>query len=236
LADDTSREKREESSDYEYLTFSSSRRRSTPKGGGGVLQPEIKIPVMRVCIFAASSSRVDNEYAITASRLGALLALEGIDVVYGGGGIGLMGKLADSVLENGGIITGVIPSFMKEEGWGHNGLTELIVTTDMNERKKKMFSMSDAVVALPGGVGTLEELTEAITLKQLSLFDGPIIILNTLGYYDSLFTFIEHMIENQFMRFEHKGIWESVTTPEEVITALNNRERGNEQWRKIAKI
>lgn len=191
---------------------------------------------MRVCIFAASSSRVDNEYAVTAERLGALLASAGIDVVYGGGGIGLMGKLADSVLENGGRITGVIPSFMKEEGWGHNGLTDTIVTGDMSERKKKMFSLSDAIVALPGGIGTLEELTEAITLKQLSLFDGPIIILNTLGYYDSLFTFIEHMVENQFMRFEHKGIWESVSTPEEVIAALNNKERGNEQWRKIAKI
>jgi len=200
------------------------------------LQPEIKIPVMKVCIFAASSSRVDNIYAETASRLGALLASAGIDVVYGGGGIGLMGKLADSVLKNGGRITGVIPAFMKEEGWGHNSLTDMIVTADMSERKKKMFSLSDAVIALPGGVGTLEELTEAITLKQLSLFDGPIIILNTLGYYDSLFNFFEHMVENQFMRFEHKGIWESVSTPEEVISALNNTERGNEQWRKIAKI
>jgi len=191
---------------------------------------------MKVCIFAASSSRVDNIYAETASRLGALLASAGIDVVYGGGGIGLMGKLADSVLKNGGRITGVIPAFMKEEGWGHDSLTEMIVTADMSERKKKMFSLSDAVIALPGGVGTLEELTEAITLKQLSLFDGPIIILNTLGYYDSLFNFFEHMVENQFMRFEHKGIWESVSTPEEVISALNNTERGNEQWRKIAKI
>lgn len=191
---------------------------------------------MKVCIFAASSSRVDNIYAETASRLGALLASSGIDVVYGGGGIGLMGKLADSVLKNGGRITGVIPAFMKEEGWGHDSLTEMIVTADMSERKKKMFSLSDAVIALPGGVGTLEELTEAITLKQLSLFDGPIIILNTLGYYDSLFNFFEHMVENQFMRFEHKGIWESVSTPEEVISALNNTERGNEQWRKIAKI
>jgi uncharacterized protein (TIGR00730 family) len=173
---------------------------------------------------------------VAAARLGALLASAEIDVVYGGGGIGLMGKLADAVLNNGGRITGVIPAFMKEEGWGHNSLTEMIVTPDMSERKKRMFSLSDAVVALPGGVGTLEELTEAITLKQLSLFDGPIIILNTLGYYDSLFTFIEHMVEKKFMRFEHKGIWECVSTPEEVITTLNKKERGNEDWRKIAKI
>lgn len=191
---------------------------------------------MTVCIFAASSSRIDSEYVAVAATLGSLLAHEGIDVVFGGGGIGLMGKLADAVLENGGKITGVIPAFMKEEGWGHNELTDMIITPDMSERKKKMFSMSDAVVALPGGIGTLEELTEAITLKQLSLFDGPIIILNTNGYYDSLLKFIDHMISNNFMRFEHKGIWETANTPEEVLTALNNKERGNEEWRKIAKI
>ena len=191
---------------------------------------------MTVCIFAASSSRIDSEYGAVAASLGTLLAREGINVVFGGGGIGLMGKLADAVLENGGKITGVIPAFMKEEGWGHNGLSEMIITSDMSERKKRMFSMSDAVVALPGGIGTLEELTEAITLKQLSLFDGPIIILNTLGYYDSLLKFIDQMISDNFMRFEHKGIWEIVNTPEEVLTALNNRERGNEEWRKIAKI
>lgn len=191
---------------------------------------------MTVCIFAASSSRIDSEYVAVAATLGSLLAHEGIDVVFGGGGIGLMGKLADAVLENGGKITGVIPAFMKEEGWGHNELTEMIITPDMSERKKKMFSMSDAVVALPGGIGTLEELTEAITLKQLSLFNGPIIILNTNGYYDSLLKFIDHMISNNFMRFEHKGIWETANTPEEVLTALNNKDRGNEEWRKIAKI
>ena len=99
-----------------------------------------------------------------------------------------------------------------------------------------MFALSDAIIALPGGVGTLEELTEAITLKQLSLFDGPIIILNTLGYYNSLLGFIDHMISSNFMRFEHRGIWEVANTPEEVIASLNKKGRGNEEWRKIAKI
>jgi uncharacterized protein (TIGR00730 family) len=139
-------------------------------------------------------------------------------------------------VENGGKITGVIPAFMKAEGWNHNGVNELIITQNMSERKNRMFAMSDAVVALPGGVGTIEELTEAITLKQLSLWDGPIIILNTLGYYNSLLEFIDHMVNNHFMRFEHKGIWEIVNTPEEVIISLNKKERGNEEWRKIAKI
>jgi uncharacterized protein (TIGR00730 family) len=131
---------------------------------------------------------------------------------------------------------GVIPAFMKEEGWNHNGVNELIITQNMSERKNRMFAMSDAVVALPGGIGTIEELTEAITLKQLSLWDGPIIILNTLGYYKSLLEFIDYMVNNHFMRFEHKGIWEIVNTPEEVITSLSKKERGNEEWRKIAKI
>lgn len=191
---------------------------------------------MTVCVFASSSSRISNEYAIAASHLGLLLARETINVVFGGGGIGLMGKLADSVIENGGKITGVIPSFMKDEGWDHTNVKDMILTSDMGERKKKMFEMADAVVALPGGIGTLEELTEAITLKQLSLYDGPIIILNTLGFYNSLLEFLENMIDNQFLRLEHKGIWEIVNTPEEVIVALNNKERGNEEWRRIAKI
>jgi hypothetical protein len=191
---------------------------------------------MTVCIFAASSSRINNEFALAAARLGSLLAKAGYDVVFGGGGIGLMGKLADAVLSDGGKITGVLPAFMKEEGWGHKRLTKMIVTADMGERKKQMFALSDAVIALPGGVGTLEELTEAITLKQLSLFDGPIIILNTRGFYNSLTEFLDNMVENHFLRSEHKGIWEVVSTPEEAVAALKNKDRGNEEWRKIAKI
>jgi len=192
--------------------------------------------LMTVCIFAASSSRVNDEYNIAASELGALLAKAGIDIVFGGGGIGLMGKIADAVKENGGRITGVIPSFMEEEGWGHKGIDMMIVTADMSERKKRLFEMSDAVVALPGGVGTLEELTEAITLKQLSLFDGPIIILNTLGFYDPLFKFFDVMVDNHFLRKEHKAIWEIADSPGEVVAALKNKRNGNEEWRKIAKI
>ena len=192
--------------------------------------------VQTSCVFASSSSRVNSEFGLAAAKLGSLLAQSGMDVVYGGGGIGLMGKLADAVIENRGKITGVIPLFMKEEGWGHHGLSDMIITPDMGERKKTLFSMSDAVVALPGGVGTLEELTEAITLKQLSLFNGPVIILNTLGFYRSFFDFLDNMIDTHFLRSEHKGIWEIVNTPEEVISALNRKDRGNEEWRKIAKI
>lgn len=191
---------------------------------------------MTICVFASSSSRISNEYGIAASNLGSLLARDGIHVVFGGGGIGLMGKLADSVLENGGTITGVIPSFMKDEGWDHSKVKDMIITVDMGERKKKMFSMADAIVALPGGVGTLEELTEAITLKQLGLFSGPIIILNTLDFYKSFIEFLEHMISGNFLRYEHKGIWEIASSPEEVITYIMKNERWIRNPRSIAKI
>jgi len=191
---------------------------------------------MTVCIFASSSSRINSEYAFAAQRLGELLAKAGIDVVFGGGGIGLMGKLADAVLANDGKITGVIPGFMKEEGWDHPGVTRMIVTHDMGERKKQMFALADAVVALPGGVGTLEELTEAITLKQLGLFKGSIIILNTLGFYNTLIQFLDQLAEGQFMRLEHKSMWQTASSPEETISLLEKNEPWIHDPRSIARI
>ena len=122
---------------------------------------------MTVCVFASSSGKIDQRYMRAAADLGQLLAANMINVIYGGGGIGLMGALADSIIENGGSITGVIPSFMNDEGWGHPHVREMIVTRDMGERKKEMFTKADAVVALPGGVGTLEELTRAEASKLI---------------------------------------------------------------------
>jgi len=191
---------------------------------------------MTVCIFASSSSRIKPEYATAASCLGSLLARARIDVVYGGGGIGLMGKLADAVIENGGMITGVIPSFMKDEGWDHSDVNKMIVTSDMGERKKQMFAMADAVIALPGGVGTLEELTEAMTLKQLGLYKGPIIILNTLNFYKSFIDFLEHMVSGNFLRYEHKGMWEIAATEEEVMDLLVKKDGWHHDPRSIARI
>lgn len=191
---------------------------------------------MTVCVFAASSSRVSDKYKEEASELGSLFAKSKINVIYGGGGIGLMGILADAVLENGGSITGVIPEFMNEEGWGHSQVKDMIVTSDMSERKKNMLARADSVVALPGGVGTLEELTEAITLKQLGLFTGQIVILNTLDFYKSFIELLEHMIAGNFLRQEHKGMWQIASTPGQVIKILTL----NEPWiidpRRIAKI
>ena len=191
---------------------------------------------MTVCVFASSSSRIDPKYVQAAADLGSLFARSNMNVIYGGGGIGLMGALADAVIENGGSITGVIPSFMNDEGWGHPGLNNMIVTTDMGDRKKNMFARADAVVALPGGIGTLEELTEAITLKQLGLFKGPVVILNTLDFYKSLFDFLEHMVSGNFMRSEHKDMWVIADTPEEVLNALSNDKGWIDDPRRIAKI
>jgi len=191
---------------------------------------------MTACVFAASSSRIDERYRTAASELGSLFAEAGIDVIYGGGGIGLMGAMADSVIAGGGNITGVIPSFMKDEGWGHPHVSEMIVTADMGERKKNMLARADAVVALPGGIGTLEELTEAITLKQLGLFKGPVVILNTLGFYTQLLSFLEHMITGSFLRIEHKNMWQIVDEPADVITAIRNNREWIDDPRRIARI
>ena len=191
---------------------------------------------MTVCVFAASSSRIDSRYVEAASLLGALFARSGINVIYGGGGIGLMGVLADAVMENGGSITGVIPAFMNDEGWGHPRVSDMIVTSDMGERKKTMLSRAGAVVALPGGIGTLEELTEAITLKQLGLFHGPVVMLNTLGFYNPLTGMLDQMISGNFMRTEHKNMWTVAETPEEVITALSSDRGWIDDPRKIARI
>ena len=147
-----------------------------------------------------------------------------------------MGRLADAVLANGGKITGVIPGFMKEEGWDHPSVSEMIITSDMGERKKRMFQLADAIVALPGGVGTLEELTEAMTLKQLGLYKGPIIILNTLNFYKSFIEFLEHMVSGNFLRYEHKGMWEIAQTAEEVMSLLNKNDGWHHDPRSIARI
>jgi uncharacterized protein (TIGR00730 family) len=191
---------------------------------------------MIVCVFAASSNRINSAFYAEASKLGTLLAEAGIEVVYGGGGGGLMGKLADAIIEKRGKITGVIPKFMKDEGWGHTDVTEMIITRDMGERKKRMFEKADAVIALPGGIGTIEELTEAITLKQLGLYKGPVIILNTLNYYKSFIEFLNEMISGHFLRQEHKGMWEVVKTPEEALIALKGYEGWVEDPRSIARI
>ena len=177
---------------------------------------------LKICIFCASSPGIDPVYFSAAEELGLILADNSVQVVYGGGAVGLMGRLADTVMSRGGRVTGVIPRFMMKMNWGHPGITEMIEVETMQERKSLMISDVDAVVALPGGVGTLEELMEVITLKQLGQFLAPVIILNTAGFYNHLGEFLGKMIRERFMRAEHSGIWQMVDRPEEVLDAVRN--------------
>ncbi|MDR3652972.1 MAG: TIGR00730 family Rossman fold protein [Paludibacter sp.] len=175
-----------------------------------------------ICVYCASSSQVKPSYFDATDRLGKILAKANLSIVYGGGSMGLMGKLADSTLSAGGKITGIIPRFMCDVEWNHTKLTELILVETMHERKEKMALMADAVVALPGGCGTLEELLEVITWKRLGIFTKPIVIVNLEGYFDALITMLNRAVDEHFMREEHRRMWEVVETPEDVLKAIKN--------------
>lgn len=171
-----------------------------------------------------------------AEKLGSLLAKQHIRLINGAGSIGLMRSVADAVLENGGEVTGVIPHFMVEQNWHHTGLTELIEVTSMHERKQKMANLSDGIIALPGGCGTLEELLEIITWKQLGLYLNPIIILNVNGFFDPLLEMLERAIEENFMRRQHGDIWKVARTPEEAVELLQTTPVWDASIRKFAAI
>lgn len=189
-----------------------------------------------ICVYCASSTQIHPDYFEQAKRLGKIFAQSDINLVFGAGCVGMMGVLADSVLENGGVATGVIPQFMIDENWHHTELTELIVTQTMHERKEKMAQLADAAVALPGGCGTLEELLEVITWKQLGIFTKPIVIVNINGYFDPLLEMLKKAIEGKFMRAEHEEMWEVVATADEVLPAIANAKKWHESARGFAAI
>lgn len=190
--------------------------------------------VRTICVYCASSNRVDECYNSAAHKLGALLAREGISLVTGGGSIGLMRAVEDGTLEGGGRAIGVIPQFMVEQGWHHTGLTELRITEDMHTRKQTMAALSDAVIALPGGCGTMEELCEIITWKQLGLYLNPIVILNINGYYDALIAQLQRAIDEHFMGRIHADIWSVATTPEEALEQIRKTPVWDPSIRKYA--
>ena len=173
-----------------------------------------------VCVYSASSTKINPVYFKAAEELGSLLAEHHIRLINGAGSIGLMCAVADAVLKNGGEVTGVIPRFMLEQNWHHTGLTELIEVESMHERKQKMANLSDGIVALPGGCGTLEELLEIITWKQLGLYLNPIVILNVNGFFDPLLEMLGKAIDENFMRQQHGDIWKVAQTPEEALRLL----------------
>ena len=173
-----------------------------------------------LCVFCASSADIDARYLQAARELGTLLAQEGWRCVNGGGAVGLMGAVTDGTLDAGGEVTGVIPKFMVDNGWLYDRLEDVIVTADMHQRKQMMSDMADAIIAMPGGVGTMEELLEALTWRQLGLVNVPVIILNTLGYFDSLLALLEHAISEGFMKPSHSQLWQVAATPVEAVALL----------------
>lgn len=186
---------------------------------------------MRICVYAASSDHCDPAYHDAAYRLGQNLGSAGCTVVYGGGSSGSMGAVANGALAAGGEVIGILPKFMADLEWGHPGLTRLELVDDMRERKHRLLTGADAVIAVPGGCGTLEELFEAITLKRLGLYFGPIVLLNTRGFYSPLVDFMDQVIAERFMNPEHALMWQLVDTPEDCLPVI----RATPKWREDAR-
>jgi uncharacterized protein (TIGR00730 family) len=162
--------------------------------------------IRRICVFCGSSRGADPAFVDAARELGTLFAREGIGLVYGGGSVGLMGELADAVLASGGEVTGVIPHALWAREIGHRGLTDLRIVDTMHERKAMMADLSDAFIALPGGLGTLEEIFEIWTWAQLGLHAKPLGFLDVNGFYTPLMDFLDRAVRARFVRDEHRGI------------------------------
>lgn len=170
-----------------------------------------------ITVYCASSVTVAKIYFEAAEMLGKEIARRGIPLITGAGSMGLMGAVNDAAIEAGGTTIGVIPQFMVDRGWHHKGLSKLEITDGMHSRKELMAKLSRAAIALPGGIGTFEELLEIITWRQLGLYDGNIVILNVNGYYDKLIEMLETAIEQHFMKPDHKQLWKVALTPEEAV-------------------
>jgi uncharacterized protein (TIGR00730 family) len=192
--------------------------------------------IENICVYCASSQRCDAVYHDAARRMGEVLTMSGFTIVYGGGGRGSMGALADGALACGGKVIGIMPKFMQELEWGHPKLTELRIVEDMRARKHLMLSQSHGLVVLPGGCGTFEELFEALTLKRLGLYVHPIVLVNTRGYFAPLISVLEHMVTEQFMGPRHLEMWQVVDAPDDVPHALENAPPWSEAAREFAAI
>ncbi|NJL08199.1 MAG: TIGR00730 family Rossman fold protein [Methylacidiphilales bacterium] len=173
---------------------------SRPAEPGQSIDTRFKPGIDAVCVYCGSSAGSEPVFADTARTFGRLLAEHGIRLIYGGGSLGLMGTVARAVTDGGGRVTGIIPRFLVEREFAFDSAEEMIVTDDMHERKRLMFERADAFVALPGGIGTLEELVEQLTWAQLGRHRKPILIANVEGFWDPLLALLDHMRENTFIR------------------------------------
>lgn len=175
----------------------------------------------KVCVFCAASEDCDSFYLDEAYKLGKYLAQTGRDIVYGGGRVGLMGRLADGALSCGGRVTGVIPTFMYDSDLGHPDITETIVVNNMHSRKLKMYEESCSIIALPGGIGTIDELIEALCWKRLGILFSPVIIVNINKYFDPLIEMLDKTIKYNFTPIEYAHSWLTVDSVDEALEYLN---------------
>jgi uncharacterized protein (TIGR00730 family) len=192
--------------------------------------------VKRVTVYASSSNALDESYYDAAARLGTILGRAGVDIVYGGGGVGLMREVADHAMQEGAHVHGVIPDFLNTVEHGHDRLSRLEVVRDMRERKHRMIADSDAVVTLPGGSGTFEELFEVLTLKRLGQFVGPVVLVNTNGYFDRFADLLRHAVAERFMAPLHLEMWSLVPAPEDVLQAMHETRPWSSEARRFAAV
>lgn len=192
--------------------------------------------IEQVCVYCGSSTQADESYYETARLLGGLLSESEIELIYGGGDVGVMGAISDAVLDSKGKVTGVIPKFMVDQGWCNRRVENMLVVETMHERKAKMAELSQGVIALPGGCGTLEELLEIITWKQLGIYLHPIVILNVNNYFDPLLTQFKQALDANFMRPMHQHMWSVASNPKEAIEQLLTTPLWDKDVRKLAQL
>jgi len=185
----------------------------------------------RICVFCGSSAGTDPAFSAAAKKVGEGLAQRGLELVYGGGNVGLMGVVADAALSGGGRVIGVIPQSLVDRELAHRRISELRIVSSMHERKALMADLSDAFIALPGGYGTVEEFCEILTWAQLGLHQKPIGLLNVEGYFDPLLAFLDHAVEEGFLRAEHRAILLDHSEPQTLISRLlEYRPVATEKW------
>lgn len=176
--------------------------------------------ITRICVFCGTNTGSRPEYGATARQLGQVLAEEGIELVYGGASVGIMGELADSVQEHGGHVTGIIPQQLVEKEAAHTGIRNLIVVASMHQRKSQMADLSDGFIALPGGIGTLEGFFELVTWRQLGIHERPCGILNVAGYFDGLTGFLDHAVREGFLTELHRDMILVENDPQRLIERM----------------
>jgi len=192
--------------------------------------------IRRVTVYASSSNALAESYYDAAARLGTVLGRAGVEVIYGGGGVGLMRAMADHAMAAGAHVHGVIPHFLNTVEHGHKNLSSLEVVNDMRERKHRMLANSDAVVSLPGGSGTLEEVFEVLTLKRLGSFLGPVVFVNTNRYFDRMVDFLANSVRERFMSEMHLKMWTVVDEPETLFEAMNAASKWSSAAREYAAV